>query len=208
MTTKVLIFFNFSVLMAAGILSCGEDVSEDESEISQDETAPENTVQIKATPKAQLPTVKDTVLADTALVNDKLAVVTVGDSIEVDSLEIDSLNLDFDEPEIRVAKDELIQSYRLKAKVEKSKKDIADTLAQHLDIDEGFSEYYQLELWQSPLGYEGYRCSGNRILIYGMDSVERFSIKILDEQLLLLADKRTFVIDRNADFSPLKPYTK
>jgi len=115
-----------------------------------------------------------------------------------------------DDPmQILVRKDVLLRSMTFDLDLVEDTASIMDTLKTHLDITETeHHKTYILELWQSPLGYKGYKMAGNKIQIFGMDTVKIFDLKKIEERLMLIADNSIFELKNESDFSMLKTVGK
>lgn len=137
----------------------------------------------------------------------RIEVTTVGDDITVDTMTIDSLDMselkDSVPNNILVRKDVLMRTLSFKFEVAKDTSTLIDSLEKSLDIDKVNHETYYVELWESPLGFSGYKTSGNRIMVFGLDSVATFDLKLEDGYKVLKANKTRYRIMNEADFRPL-----
>lgn len=143
-----------------------------------------------------------------------LEVITVGDSMVIDSIEIatvdtvaetvDSLNMTLEDPVI-VRKDVLMRTLSFNLPVMDTAKTIIDTLAEDLNIVESVKhDQFDLELWESPIGYLGYKMSGNKILVFGIDTAKNINLKRAGDDLNLHVGKQIYKIEQKSEFVELK----
>ena len=98
----------------------------------------------------------------------------------------------------------LIQVIEIIPQTEKKETDYADTLAAYLDINKFEHEKYFIEIWQSPLGLDGYKISGNRIITYGLDTIQEFYLKVINDSIILQAGKEKFLLLETSEIKPFR----
>ena len=132
--------------------------------------------------------------------------VKIDTSTSIDSDSLLALMADadtiIDDELIIVKKDALLRTLVLELPQHSDTSSYVDTLAEHLHIEETKIESYVLELWESPLGYFGYRISGNRLEVYGLDTVTDFSLSKEDEKLILRAGTNVYHLKNTSTFTP------
>ncbi len=141
-------------------------------------------------------------------------IITVSDSMEIDSVHVqldtlssrvDSVKAIEDEP-ILVRKDVLMRTLNFKLSLEDSlQKDVIDTLAADLNIVESVAhDHYTLELWESPIGYSGYKTSGNKIMVFGIDTAKFIDLRQTENGLNLHVGKEVYLIEQKSEFVDLQ----
>jgi hypothetical protein len=62
-----------------------------------------------------------------------------------------------------------------------------------------------VEFWESPLNFTGYKMGKNRVIIYGLDQIESVSIQTLDDNIFLKYYEFYFPLLLTSEFLPLVP---
>lgn len=65
--------------------------------------------------------------------------------------------------------------------------------------------FLNIEFWQSPLNYKGYKMSKYKLVIYGLSSSDPFKLFKIDDAIYLKSNSSVYKLDYSADF---KPYEK
>jgi len=65
-----------------------------------------------------------------------------------------------------------------------------------------------VELWKSPVNYRGYKYSGRKLVLFGIDSFDKLSLEYLNRRLHLRQGNMLIPIDRTEDFKPYVPVRK
>ena len=108
-----------------------------------------------------------------------------------------------DEP-IIVKRDELLGSYDLKIQlVSESYADKQDSLIQRLQGGIP-NEWFRLDLFRSPLNFSGYKMTGSKIVIYGLDPGLKFKLYKYRSVYYLKADQKIFKLVETYDYNPLE----
>lgn len=110
--------------------------------------------------------------------------------------------------EIIIRKDELVLSKKVEVKqvgMDSVGINSIDSLLEKVTgiRDESYSkEILEVEFWNSPLNYKGYKFSGNKLQVYGLNSVVSFQILILDEIMYFKTSNVIYQIEQSSVFSP------
>jgi len=65
-----------------------------------------------------------------------------------------------------------------------------------------------VELWKSPVNYKGYKFSGRKLILFGIDSFEKLSLEYQNKRLYLRQGTVLYAIDHSDDFKPYVPARK
>jgi hypothetical protein len=65
-------------------------------------------------------------------------------------------------------------------------KDASDVLAQKMSNDQWFGETINVEFWESPIGYEGYRLNKTKLILFGVNPLDELSLTYIKQGYLLL----------------------
>lgn len=63
-------------------------------------------------------------------------------------------------------------------------------------------QFFNIEFWQSPLNYKGYKMSRYKIILYGIESVEGLKIFKVDDLIYLKNGTAVFKLDYSSEFKP------
>lgn len=69
-------------------------------------------------------------------------------------------------------------------------------------------QFINIELWQSPLNYRGYKMSKYKIALYGLTSLEGLKIFILDDVIYLKNGAIVNKLDNSSEFRPYERITE
>lgn len=193
--------------------------SKDHYRTSEYHVSPENPAEVGEV--AQVPKIKKkqpsanvhAVLKMDVRIDSTVTVVENIDSLLKDTLSSplasDLLPISDDE-DIVVRKDELLSATTVSI-VNINKDSVvfvnqADSLLQEVsgirDDKNTDKQFFEVELWKSPLNYKGYRLSKNKLLVYGVTSVDDIKIYKLDDVLYFKNASFVFKLEQSNDFSP------
>ena len=63
-------------------------------------------------------------------------------------------------------------------------------------------QFFNVEFWQSPLNYRGYKMSKYKIILYGIESVEGLKVFKIDDLIYLKNGNAVFKLDYSSEFKP------
>lgn len=110
-----------------------------------------------------------------------------------------------EEEEIIVKKDELLFSEMLMVvNLDTLKTNTGDSLAKAAaNIKEpAINQFYQVEYWKSPLNYRGYKFSKNKLVVYGIEYLDKGSIYRWKENFYFKANGRVYALEKTPEFKP------
>ncbi len=110
-----------------------------------------------------------------------------------------------EEEEIIVRKDELIFSEMLMIiNLDTIKTNLGDSLAKlAANIKEpAINQFYQVEYWKSPLNYRGYKFSKNKLVVYGIEYIEKGSIYRWKDNFYFKANGKVYALEKTSEFKP------
>jgi hypothetical protein len=115
-----------------------------------------------------------------------------------------SLNIiDESDEEIIVKKDEMLFSEMLMIinldSVQLNKGDSLVKLAANIK-EPAINQFCQVEYWKSPLNYRGYKFSKNKLVVYGIEYVDKDSIFRWKENFYFKANNRIYELEKTPEF--------
>lgn len=142
---------------------------------------------------------------------DKIESEAIGDQkIKRDSIKIDSLiatQIQNKEEEIIVKKDELIVVKTIdimlidEEKNNNAKKDRDSLLAEVSGVSPSLDKLnIQVEYWQSPLNYKGYKMSKNKIVVYGLNQEDFLKLVRYKNEMYLQNPSGLYKLEYTSDF--------
>jgi hypothetical protein len=82
----------------------------------------------------------------------------------------------------------------------------ADSLLQKVsgirDDRNSSKQFFNIELWQSPLNYRGYKMSKYKIVLYGIASVDAIKVYKIDDGIYLKNASSVYKLEQSSDFKP------
>lgn len=109
---------------------------------------------------------------------------SINNDLAVDTLQISSTT---SSEEIVIRKDALITSIKVKVKEVDRDSIVVNTIDSILETVSGIrgegnssQQFLDVELWESPLNYKGYKLSKKRLLVYGLASIEELQLYKLE----------------------------
>lgn len=117
--------------------------------------------------------------------------------------------------EIVVRKDELLSTKTIEiinlsplASSRNSKDSLLQKVSGIKDDKNGTKQFINIELWQSPLNYKGYKMSKYKIALYGLTSLEGLKVYILDDVIYLKSGATVNKLENSSDFRPYERITE
>jgi len=112
--------------------------------------------------------------------------------------------------DIVVKKDEMISSKTISIVffTPPTKLSAKDSLLQRvsgINDDNTTFPILNVEFWQSPLNYKGYKLSKYKLIVYGLSATDAIKVYKLDDVVYLKNSNTTYKLDYSSDF---KPYEK
>lgn len=110
---------------------------------------------------------------------------------------------------IRIAQDKLlyIRAFNLPAKKPETAQSQAirqlDSLLGNNPKRPGPENMMLVEFWKSPLNYRGYKMSHNKLVVYGLDQVESFSLHSDGKTFFIKYFDNYYTVSLSLDFKPL-----
>lgn len=112
---------------------------------------------------------------------------------------------------IRIVQDQLlkIRAFNLPAQKRESTQSQAvrqlDSLLGNYPRRASLENMMQVEFWLSPLNYRGYKMSHNKLIVYGLDQVESFSLHSDGRSYFIKYFDNFYPVAQTMDFKPLTP---
>lgn len=117
--------------------------------------------------------------------------------------------------EIVVRKDELLSTKTIEiinlshvASSRNSKDSLLQKVSGIKDDKNGTKQFINIELWQSPLNYKGYKMSKYKIALYGLTSLEGLKVYILDDVIYLKSGAIVNKLENSSEFRPYERITE
>lgn len=128
--------------------------------------------------------------------------LTENDSI-IKNKNLSVVNSTSEDEEIIVRKDELIFSEMLMViNLDTIKNNSGDSLAKSAaNIKEpAINQLYQVEYWKSPLNYRGYKFSKNKLVVYGIEYLDKGHIFRWKENFYFKANGIVYALEKTPEF--------
>lgn len=137
-----------------------------------------------------------------------------GDTLKTNAIK-DSLKSDnSDSDNIVVRKDELLSTKTLEVinlNLIASRSNSKDSLLQKVsgikDDKNNNQQFFNIEFWQSPLNYKGYKMSKYKIILYGIESTEGLKILKVDDLIYLKNGTSVCKLDYSSEFKSYERIT-
>lgn len=105
------------------------------------------------------------------------------------------------EEEIIVRKDELIASKNIDIINIADTKQERDTIMQQVSgVKEDYKSPNKIEFWKSPINYKGYKMTRNKIVLYGINATDPFSVFKIDDAFYLKHLTNVYKLEYTNDF--------
>lgn len=122
----------------------------------------------------------------------------------------DSLSITNNSPEdIIVKKDELLSTKTVEVinlNPVVNTTNYSDSLLQKVsgirDDRNSTNQFFNIELWQSPLNYKGYKMSKYKIVVYGVASADAIKVYKMDDAIYLKNASSVYKLEQSNDFKP------
>ena len=88
--------------------------------------------------------------------------------------------------------------------VEYNTQSLIDTLM-GVNPSEENSYTLQVEFWQSPINYRGYKKSLQKLVIYGIKDVENVHFMSNNDNLIMISNDRKYLLRNSSSFTKLEP---
>lgn len=135
---------------------------------------------------------------------------TLKNPMSKDSLALQSVSSD----DIIVRKDELLSTKTfdvINLNPLASRNNAKDSLVQKVSgikDDKNISQqFFNIEFWQSPLNYKGYKMSKYKIILYGIESPEGLKIFKVDDLIYLKNNSTIYKLDYSSEFKSYEHIT-
>lgn len=66
----------------------------------------------------------------------------------------------------------------------------------------------RVELWKSPVNYKGYKFSGNKLILFGIENFDKLTIEYINKKLYFRNINTYYLIEHTDDFRPFIPVKK
>jgi len=145
----------------------------------------------------------------------KLPIAIKGDTssdyyahIDENSKVFDSLKAAESNAEISIRRDQLMASKKVRYKIINAQKDSPEdsTLQEITNIKTSKNNTVEVEFWQSPIHYKGYKLGKNKLVIYGIDPESEIMLFDLSDYVILQSGTGYYRLDRSSDFRNLKKF--
>lgn len=117
--------------------------------------------------------------------------------------------------DIIVKKDELLSTKTIEVinlSATASHKNSKDSLLQKVsgirDDRSNAKQFINIELWQSPLNYRGYKMSKYKITLYGVPSIEGLKLYTIDDVVYLKNGSMVYKLENSSEFRPYERITE
>lgn len=117
--------------------------------------------------------------------------------------------------DIIVRKDELLSTKTVEiinlspvASSRNSKDSLLQKVSGIKDDKNSTKQFINIELWQSPLNYRGYKMSKYKITLYGLTSLEGLKVYILDDVIYLKNGATVNKLENSSEFRPYERITE
>lgn len=121
----------------------------------------------------------------------------------------DSLSINDPTEDIVVKKDELLSTKTIEVinlNPLSSTTNHSDSLLQKVsgirDDRNSAKQFFNVELWQSPLNYKGYKMSKYKIVVYGISSADAIKMYKIDEDIYIKNASVVYKLEQSNDFKP------
>ncbi len=139
-------------------------------------------------------------------VTSKTEIAIVGDTIKTDQLKDTAIVSNVPAEEIVVRKDELVATKTIEVinLNPLSHANHKDSLLQKVsgikDDRASSKQYFNIEIWQSPLNYKGYKMTKYKISLYGVLSADALKVYAIDDDIYLKNSSTVYKLENSSDF--------
>lgn len=147
----------------------------------------------------------------------KLPIAIKGDTntdyyshIDKNSDSYDSLLAIKNGSEVTINRDRMVASDKVKVKIfANDKLSAEDSLLNKLNNikNSGKSQQIDVEFWESPIHYKGYKLGRNKLVLFGIDNESKIMLFDLNDYVILQSGESYYRLERTADFKNLRRFT-
>lgn len=130
-------------------------------------------------------------------------------NIEENSKVYDSLLSKNNSSEVNINRDQLVESLKVKINYIKPEKVSAeDSLLNKINNVKigNRPSSIEVEIWQSPIHYKGYKLGKNKLVVFGIDATSDILLFDLNDYVLLQSGSTYYRLEKTADFKNLKKF--
>lgn len=69
------------------------------------------------------------------------------------------------------------------------------------------NSFLRVEFWKSPVNYKGYKTSNNKLILFGINSYDKISFKVLNKMLYMKYQDAFYQLDYSYEFKSFLPIT-
>lgn len=112
--------------------------------------------------------------------------------------------------EVTINRDRMLATEKVKVKIfANDKLSPEDSLLNKLNNikNSGKSQQIDVEFWESPIHYKGYKLGRNKLVLFGVDNESQIMLFDLNEYVILQSDDTYYRLERTADFKNLRRFT-
>lgn len=153
---------------------------------------------------------KDSIDTENGKIDFVLDKDTLNNHLAKDSLVVASISPE----DIVVRKDELLSTKTLEvinlnpiANRTSSKDSLIQKVSGIRDDRTSSKQFFNIELWQSPLNYKGYKMSKYKIVLYGITSTDGLKIYTVDDEVYLKNASTIYKLENASDFKAYEHIT-
>lgn len=151
---------------------------------------------------------KKRILAKADSINKKSNLLLKADTLKNHFMK-DSISYSDPTEDIVVRKDELLSTKTVEVinlNPVESNTNHSDSLLQKVsgirDDKNATKQFFNVELWQSPLNYKGYKMSKYKIIVYGINSTDGIKMYKMDEDIYFKNASVVYKLEPSNDFKP------
>lgn len=130
-------------------------------------------------------------------------------NIEENSKVYDSLLSKNSSQDVNINRDQLVESLKVKINYIKPEKvSVEDSLLNKINNVKMGSRptYIEVEIWQSPIHYKGYKLGKNKLVVFGIDASSDILLFDLNDYVLLQSGSTYYRLEKTSDFKNLKKF--
>lgn len=120
-------------------------------------------------------------------------------------VQVDSLINANPDPDLNIAKEELLSVRNVKLIKIGNENSETDSLASSLaEVEEKSQDIYFIEFWRTPLNSKGYRFTKNKLMLYGFVEFNNVLLYQLESAYYVKASDQVYRVFYGGDFKPLE----
>jgi len=211
---RVFLMFSAGIVAGGGLVALFMNQFFKQPSIVQTQVEKSNTVSEKYTDRKE--TKLSPVESTSLYIDKKLPIRIKGDTssdyyrnIEENSTAYDSLLAKNTSSDVNINRDQLVES--LKVKINYIKPDIIsseDSLLNKINNVKigNRPSSIEVEIWQSPIHYKGYKLGKNKLVVFGIDADSDILLFDLNDYLLLQSGSIYYRLEKTSEFKNLKKF--